>query len=147
MDFLRLILLFGLLIYGAVATERARSVINEKQKVSDQVSTRKGKAYIRHVAGCETVLPASLVVQDGMLPGTEPDRVRIPDPAIYSETEAIRDANRGVRTSGLKNGVLYTSQKPCTMGAITHAGISKVYFASATASRNSSAPWIPESIN
>lgn len=109
MDFLRLLLLFGLLIYGAAATEHARSVIKENRKGADQVSTRRDGVYTRHVASCEVVLPASLVVQDGMLPGTQPALVTEPDPATYTKTEAIRDACGGVKTSVVKKGILYTS--------------------------------------
>ncbi|HET9052803.1 MAG TPA: hypothetical protein VFM90_01430 [Cyclobacteriaceae bacterium] len=93
------------------ATEHARSVINEKRTVADQVSTRTDKVYIRHVAGCAAVPQVSVVVQDGMLPGTEANRVEMPDPAMLAETEAIRDACGGVKTSVVKNGVLYTSRK------------------------------------
>lgn len=114
MDFLRLLLLFGLLMYGVAATEHARSVIKENRKGADQVSTRWGEAYTRHVAGCEVVLPVSLVVQDGMLPDTQPAHVTEPDPAMYSRTEAIQDVSRGVKTSAMKKGILYTSNA-CTL--------------------------------
>lgn len=130
MDFLRLMFLLALLLYGAAAIERAHLVISAKQKT------------------CAVATNTLTVVQDGILPDTELDRVsEIFDPTAHAETEAIRDACRGVKTSVLKNGILYTSRKPCTMcmGIIARAEISKVCFAPLTVSRDSSAfftePW------
>lgn len=135
MDFLRLMFLLALLLYGAAAIERAHLVISAKQKtcaVATNTLTHEDKIYIRHVAGLASVQAASIVVQDGILPGTGLDRAaEIFDPTAHAETEAIRDACRGVKTSVLKNGILYTSRKPCTMcmGIIARAGISRVCFA------------------
>lgn len=144
MDFLRLILLMALLLYGAAATDHARLVISEKQKpcvVTDKSLTPEYKVYIKHVAGLASAQPASIVIQDGLLLGPWFDRVtEMFDQTVHAETEAIRDACRGVKTSVLENGVLYTSRKPCTMcmSVIACAGIRKACFSSGIASSDSS---------
>src|SRR5688572_3194570 len=106
MDFLRLILLLALLLYGAAATERARLVIREKQKactVAGQALTYGDKNFIRQVASLASMQAASIVIQDGILPGTELDHVtEMFDPATHAKTEAIRDASKGVKTFVMK---------------------------------------------
>jgi guanine deaminase len=143
MDILRLTLLMALLLFGAAATERSRDVIRKHEvwAVANPAVSSRHNMYMKHVAGLASVQPASIVVQDGMLLGTGLDRVaEMFDPTAHAETEAIRDACRRAKTSVLKDGILYTSRKPCPMcmGIIAHAGISKVCFTSITASRDSS---------
>jgi tRNA(Arg) A34 adenosine deaminase TadA len=141
MDFLRLTLLLALLLFGVAATERSRPVISAQQEVWAVTSWAGEKNYMKHVAGLASGQPASIVVQNGVLLGTGFDRVaEMFDPTAHAETEAIRDACRRAKTTVLKDGVLYTSQKPCNtcMGIIAQAGIRKVFFPSITASRDSS---------
>jgi tRNA(Arg) A34 adenosine deaminase TadA len=141
MDFLRLILLLALLVFGVAATERSRAVISAEQEVQGVSGSVEEMNYMRYVAGHASGQPASIVVQDGMLLGTGLDRVEeMFDPTAHAETEAIRDACRRAKTMVLKDGVLYASRKPCNMcmGIIARTGIRKVYFPSVDVSRDSS---------
>nr|WP_042295515.1 nucleoside deaminase [Nonlabens ulvanivorans] len=53
------------------------------------------------------------------------------DPTAHSEIEAIRSACTNLKTSSLKNCVLYTSSEPCSMclSATFWAGIKTIYYA------------------
>lgn len=138
MDILRLMILMGLLIYGVLATDRAREVINVQRQsvIGYRGLTQKDKVYLKQVASLASVHPASIVVQDGVLLGTGHDRVtETLDPTAHAETEAIRDACRRTKKIVLNGGILYSARQPCTMcmRVISNAGITKVIVGSESA--------------
>lgn len=139
MDFLRLLLLLSLIVYGAIATDQARALLRSQRQTSAVTFgglTHEDSIYIKHLTGLATVRPASILVQDGMLLGTGLDHHDQFDPTAHAETEAIRDACRRVKKMVLRDGVLYASRQPCQMcmQVIVQTGVTRVVVASGDSS-------------
>ena len=76
----------------------------------------------------------AVLVLNGKIVGDGPSRVvQKGDGTAHAEREAIRDAQRRLKTSSLHGSVLYSTSRPCSAceAAAAEAGVSRMYFGEA----------------
>ena len=74
----------------------------------------------------------SIIVKENKVVGVGRESTRVNnDPTAHSEIEAIRNACQNLKTSSLKNCVIYTSSEPCSMclSALFWSQIETIYYA------------------
>ncbi|HEY8454665.1 MAG TPA: nucleoside deaminase [Actinopolymorphaceae bacterium] len=74
----------------------------------------------------------ALVVRDGQIVGTGVNTTaRDDDPTAHAEVEAVRDACRNLKTTGLTGAMVVSSCEPCVMCHATCAvaGVSRIIYA------------------
>jgi len=73
----------------------------------------------------------AVLVLNGKIVGDGPSRVvQKGDGTAHAEREAIRDAQRHLKTSSLDGSVLYSTSRPCSAceAVAAEAGVSRMYF-------------------
>ena len=124
----------GLSLVALVAASRFAAAGEQRTPVPEKRWYEAALAMKRLAESWGDQSYGAVLVLDGKIVGDGPSRVvQRGDVTAHAEREAIRDAQRRLRTSTLGGSVLYSTSRPCSAceAAAAEAGVSRMYFGEA----------------
>jgi guanine deaminase len=145
MHTMKLIILTGVVLFGAFAQHKADNEVKSKHLNERKLMSQKSKVESNDVSFMERAIAlsrvgmkndpdqpfGSVVVMHGKIVGEGWNKVQLlNDPTAHAEVVAIRNASMKMSSTTLKDAVIYTNVQPCPMclSLIYLTGIEKVFY-------------------